>query len=168
MTLRFIYLGIAALISTASLAADSDQRLEYGLFTGAAPISATPVEPRPGKDEVLLLQFWASWCHSCGSLMWDMDELVGQNPGINYIAVSLDDEFADARDYIVKHQLYEKYSDRYFVDSDKQLSLSLGVETVPSILLVDSAGTILVRKAGHLNGADLREFVTAIHAIPKQ
>ena len=162
MSFRVLYISVAVLISAAGMAADTKQRLDFDLLNEPVAISATPADPRPGTNEVLLLQFWASWCHSCASLMWDMDELVSQNAGVNYIAVSLDDEFSDAKDYIIKHKLYDKYSDRYFVDSDKRLSVSLGVETVPSIMLVDGDGNILVRKAGHLNGADLRDFVTAI------
>ena len=95
--------------------------------------------------------------------MWDMDELVSQNEGVSYVAVSIDDETDDARTYIRKHRLYSKYSDRYFVDVEKALSGSLDITTVPTILLVDDQGNVLVRKSGHLNGADLRDFVVAMN-----
>ena len=153
------------LISALSVAASADQdipRVDFELFDGVQSIGDGAVDPRPGEGETLLLQFWASWCHSCSSLMWDMDELVTANDGVHYVAVSIDDVPDDARVYIRKHRLYEKYSDRYFLDSDKQLSQSLGVNTVPSIFLVDSDGTVLVRKSGHLNSADLRDFVTGM------
>ena len=174
MTIRSTGLTVAvliSLISVAVLASDSgaplDPLLNYELLTRVTPIGTSATELRPAEDEMLLLQFWASWCRSCGSLMFDMDKLVSQNPDMKYVAVSLDDEFAAAENYIRKHKLYAKYADRYFVDTDKQFSLSLGVESVPSILLVDPSGTVLVKKFGHLNSADLHEFVTAVRAVPQ-
>ena len=166
MFIRSTYLSLAVLMSGAVLASDADPRLDYDLFAAVTPIGKSAIELRPANGEILLLQFWASWCHSCGTIMWDMDELVSQNPGMKYIAVSLDDKITDAKDYIRKHSLFEKYSDRYYIDEDKQFSISLGVESVPSILLVDGNGKILVKKSGHLNSADLQEFVSAFHAVP--
>jgi thiol-disulfide isomerase/thioredoxin len=159
---RLILVVAAFLLVASVVASDDGQRLDFALFESAEPIGEGSIDPRPLAGNTLLLQFWASWCHSCGSLMWDMDELATANDGVTYVAVSIDDAVEDARTYIRKHRLYEKYSDRYFVDSGKALSGSLDVTTVPTIFLVDAAGNVLVRKSGHLNGADLREFVIAM------
>ena len=108
------------------------------------------------------MQFWASWCHSCGSIMWDMDDLVSRFGNVKYAAVSLDEQVSDAADYIRRHPLYEKYRGRYFTDDAKTLSSSLEIATVPTILLVDSHGRILVRKQGHLNSDDLKDLSVAM------
>ena len=160
---RLIVFFAALLLSAAGLASDTGQRLDYALFGAAQPIGDGAIDPRPAEGETLLLQFWASWCHSCASLMWDMDELVSRNDGVGYVAVSIDDDAEAARDYIRKHRLYAKYANRYFVDAGKALSGSLGVVTVPTILLVNRDGDVLVRKSGHLNAADYRDFVTAMN-----
>jgi thiol-disulfide isomerase/thioredoxin len=164
--LRPLYLGLVVVISGAASAGDPEGRVDYDLFAAVTPIGESAADLRPASGEILLLQFWASWCQSCGTIMWDMDELVRQNPGLKYVAVSLDDEIDKARNYIRKHSLYEKYSGQYFYDSDKQFSRSIGVETVPAILLVDENGKLLVQKFGHLNSTDLQEFVVAIQAAP--
>jgi thiol-disulfide isomerase/thioredoxin len=166
MFIRSTYLCLTILISGTVVASDSDPRVDYDVFAGVTPIGESAVILRPANGETVLLQFWASWCHSCGSIMWDMDKLVTQNPGVKYIAVSLDDELADAQNYIRKHSLYKKYSDRYFFDSGKQFSTSIGVSSVPTIVLVDGDGKILVQKFGHLNSADLQDFVSAVRAAP--
>jgi len=153
----------ALLLAASGTANEAGQRVDFALFESAEPIGDGSIDPRPAKGNTLLLQFWASWCHSCGSLMWDMDDLASDNEGVSYVAVSIDDEVQDARTYIRKHSLYEKYSDRYFVDSEKALSRLLDVTTVPTIMLVDAEGNVLVRKSGHLNGADLRDFVIAMN-----
>jgi thiol-disulfide isomerase/thioredoxin len=156
---RLLTITAVLMLTATGVADEGDHRVDFALFDSVMAIGEGAADPKPGEGDTLLLQFWASWCHSCGSLMWDMDELVSQNDGVRYVAVSIDDEADDARTYIRKHRLYEKYRDRYFVDTDKLLSESLSVTTVPSILLVDNEGTVLVRKSGHLNSADLRDFV---------
>lgn len=163
---RSLFLGVAV-VSTLLAAGvhASDRAVEFGQFDVIAPIGEGAVDPRPADGEILLLQFWASWCHSCGSLMWDIDEIVSRSDGVKYVAVSLDDEPSAAAGYIRKHKLYTKYADRYFIDTGKALSTSLGVETVPSILLVSGNGDVLLSKSGHLNSSDLGDIVAVIRNL---
>jgi thiol-disulfide isomerase/thioredoxin len=137
-------------------------RVDFDLLDGIQPLGEAGAVPDAPTDGVLLLQFWASWCHSCGSLMWDLDDILSANAGVSYLAVSLDEESEPAASYIRKHKLYDKYKDRYFIDLDRTLSTSLGIETVPSILVVAPGGDILLYKSGHLNSTDLGEIVGAI------
>ena len=145
-----------------SLAGESPARFDAELLRSVTPIDAASYDPRPGDGELLLMQFWASWCHSCGSIMWDMDDLIGRFGNVKYVAVSLDEQVSDAADYIRQHPLYEKYRGRYFADDAKTLSSLLEIATVPTILLVDNHGRILVRKQGHLNSDDLKDLSLAM------
>ena len=162
---RFLVAG--TVITLIALGSDVRAALsvDFSLFDSVEPIGEGAVDPRPEAGEVLLLQFWASWCHSCGALMWDLDDIVDRDDRVKYVAVSLDDEASDAASYIRKHRLFEKYANRYFVDSDKRLSAALDVETVPSILLVTTDGSVLLAKSGHLNSTDLNDIVSAIRGI---
>jgi thiol-disulfide isomerase/thioredoxin len=117
------------------------------------------------RGKPMLLQFWASWCHSCSSIMFDLDELLVQYPNTDYLAISLDDERDDALRYIEKHALYKKYNNQYFIDSDKLLSTTLGIETVPTVILLDADGNEVVRRSGHLNGTDLLHLSTGMKWI---
>lgn len=166
MLIRIIQACLAIVLSAAALADDTGRRVDDGLLASLEPIAEGAASPRPAEGDTTLLQFWASWCHSCGTLMWDMDEIVSRNTGIRYLAVSIDDESADAREYIRKHGLYEKYAGHYFVDADKRLAESLGVSTVPTIFLVGRDGDVLLRKSGHLNSADFRDLVSAARSSP--
>ena len=159
---RLIALLAATLLAAVAAADEAGQRVDFDLFETAQAIGDGRIEPRPGDGETLLLQFWASWCHSCGTLMWDMDELVSRHDGLRYVAVSIDDDPTAARVYIRKHSLFEKYHDRYFVDAEKALSTSLDVRTVPTIMVVNHDGRVLARKSGHLNAADFQDIVTAM------
>jgi thiol-disulfide isomerase/thioredoxin len=160
--LRYLLPLLTGLLLAAPAALASADSVDFALLDDVLPIGEDTIDPRPAAGEVLLLQFWASWCHSCGSLMWDMDDIASRHENVRYIAVSLDDDADAARAYIRKHKLYSKYSDRYFVDAGKTLASSLDIETVPSILVVSVAGDVSLRKSGHLNSSDLRDIVTAI------
>ncbi len=169
MSLRVARLIITSLLASATLGAASlaaDATVDFALFDDVSPLGEAESSPGAPDEGLLLMQFWASWCHSCGSLMWDMDDIVSRNEGVSYLAVSLDDDPDAARRYIRKHKLYPKYQDRYFLDGEKRLSASLGIETVPSILVVTPAGEVLLHKSGHLNSTDLKDIVGAIRQQP--
>ncbi len=164
---RSLFAGVAVLVClTAASAHAAGPVLDFSRLDGAEPIGSGKVNPRPEANQVLLLQFWASWCHSCASLMWDMDDIASRDERVKYVAVSLDDEPSDAAAYIQKHQLFEKYADRYFIDTTKSLSASLGIETVPTVLLVSADGRVLLTKSGHLNSTDLNDIMTALREHP--
>jgi thiol-disulfide isomerase/thioredoxin len=117
------------------------------------------------KDKPLLLQFWASWCHSCGTIMWDMDKLVSQHSHVAYAAVSIDKDFADASTYLKKHALAKKYADNYFFDTGGKLTNFYQVKSVPTIILLDQNDNICFRTTGHLNSDDLFELSNTMKKI---
>ena len=164
--LRLITCCLLVPLACASPVIAGNSSVDFDLLAEVRPLGEADGAPDAPREGVLLLQFWASWCHSCGSLMWDMDDIVSSNDSVSYLAVSLDDDTQAAESYIRKHKLYSKYKDRYFVDGNKELSASLGIETVPSILVVSPAGDVLLHKSGHLNSTDLRDIVGAIRQQP--
>ncbi len=152
-------LAVGLLCSSGALA--DTAAVDFERFESLEPLGDSTALAAAPQDGVLLLQFWASWCHSCGALMWDMDELVSGNEQVSYLAVSLDDDPKAADAYVRRLPVAEKHPGSYFLDENKALAASLGVETVPSILLVTPDGEVLVHKTGHLNSSDLQAFVRA-------
>jgi thiol-disulfide isomerase/thioredoxin len=120
---------------------------------GGNTLTAAELRGRP-----VLLQFWASWCGSCGSLMWDLDELTRGLPDVVYLAVSVDDDAAAPRAYLERHPLFGLHPRRFWFDTSAALKRSLAVEAVPLIVLLDASGRELLRHAGHMNSADLQRF----------
>lgn len=151
---------VAGVLAVSTAWADAT-KVDFGLFEVLSPLDDSGMVAQAPEDGVLLLQFWASWCHSCGALMWDLDELVSGNAQVSYLAVSLDDDAEAADRYVARLPVAERHPGSYFLDGDKRLAGSLGVESVPSILLVTPEGEVLVHKTGHLNSTDLQAFVQA-------
>ncbi|MCJ8274812.1 MAG: TlpA family protein disulfide reductase [Psychrosphaera sp.] len=101
-----------------------------------------------------LLQFWASWCHSCAGFMYDLDQITAatQSP---YFAISIDDKFIDAKNYLAKIPLYKKHTNRFWFDQQSKLKQSLNITTVPTVVIIDHQGMPIWRTSGHLNSDDL-------------
>ncbi len=147
-------------IAVAAVSDDDRLPLAQLQSLGHADGRAAEFQGRP-----VLLQFWASWCHSCSSIMFDLDELLQLYPDTDYLAVSMDEKRDDALQYIQKHALYKKYNDQYFIDSDKILATKLGVETVPTVILFDAERNEVVRRSGHLNSNDLLQLSAGMKSI---
>jgi len=112
-----------------------------------------------------LIQFWASWCHSCGTIMYDIDKLLTQHKGVSYVAISMDENRSDAETYLKKHSLYSKYESNFFYDADQQLAMHYSVYAVPTLILLDSNGIECMRTKGHLTGDDLFKMSTAMAGL---
>lgn len=127
------------------------------------PLREQPLEPLAGRP--VLVQFWASWCGSCGSIMWELDELQRAYPQTAYLAVSTDEKLEPARQYAQKHALYERRSESFVFDTGAQWATALAVNTVPTIVLLDPQGRVLHRHLGHLNSADIQTFRKQMAAL---
>lgn len=99
--------------------------------------------------KVVLLNIWATWCAPCREEMPTLDSLQAQLGGEQFevVALSIDHSGRDAvekfyRDISIKHL-------RMYIDPSTLATATLGIEGVPTTLLVDREG----REIGRLVGA---------------
>jgi thiol-disulfide isomerase/thioredoxin len=122
------------------------------------------------KGQPLLIQFWASWCRSCSGISNELERLVlpyqkSKSARLHFLSVSIDESTAEAQK-TVEQRKSTFLSQHAFHDSHKHLSTSLKIESVPTIVLVDRDGTILLRKEGHLSASEYLEIKDAISSLP--
>lgn len=128
-------------------------------FSSAAPtaldLSSTKVQtlesaPVTLKEkftgDLLLLDFWASWCSPCKESLPFYQELQKKfSPqGLQVLAISVDDEAKDATRFIKKNKL----SLNFLWDPQGALARSLGIQSLPATLLLDKSGKILFQEKG--------------------
>ncbi|MDX8397289.1 MAG: TlpA disulfide reductase family protein [Mariprofundaceae bacterium] len=99
------------------------------------------------QGEVILLNFWATWCPPCRQEMPSMIALSEkyQDQGLKLVAVSVDRDKAALEKFVSEYQL------PFLVlhDADSSVAASYGVFRYPETFLIDKQG----RVQAHLMGA---------------
>lgn len=124
--------------------------LAFGLPVSGFPEQPAITPPWPSLDhargKVVLLDFWASWCAPCRkSLPW-LDELQKRyrDAGLEVIAVNVDKDRKLAEAFLARIPL----SLRLEFDPDGRVAEALGVQAMPTSILIDRSGTIRQRYRG--------------------
>lgn len=97
------------------------------------------------KGQVILLNFWASWCPPCIQEMPDLEGLAQDMKGLPFklIALSADQDWAAIQNVLGKQELSMKvYRDPSV--QDKQ-HLRYGTEKLPETYVIDKEGRVRLR-----------------------
>lgn len=123
-------------------------------ITGTTPDGKTiSISEYAGKDKVILVDFWASWCGPC---IKEMPNVVAayqkyKSKGFEIVGISLDDDKSKWTAAIKNlNMAWPQMSDLKGWDS--QLSAPYNVTSIPYTVLIDKDGTIV---AENLRGQEL-------------
>ena len=118
------------------------------------------------KGQVILLDFWASWCGPCKKSFPAMQELhkhfAGQ--GVVVIAVNVDEKRADMERFL-------RGMDVSFTtvrDADRKLVAAADVATMPTSFVIDHAGKIRYVHRGFLGDQTVKEYREQIVRLLKE
>jgi peroxiredoxin len=91
------------------------------------------------RGQVVLVNFWATWCNTCVIEMASMERLVEKERGKNFrlLAVSVDDDWAAIRKFFAKGTPLD-----VLLDTSRDVPKKWGTEQFPESFLVDKDGTI--------------------------
>ena len=117
------------------------------------------------RGEVVMINFWASWCGPCRQEMPLLNRLHEQyrKAGFTLLGVNVDDQPQAARD--MARQLGVGFP--VLFDSDKQVSRRYDVDAMPSTLLIDRAGKVRYVHRGFRPGYEAR-YEAQIKELLKQ
>lgn len=111
----------------------------------------SPIRLSDYKGRVVLLDFWATWCHGCKTeIPWYMDfENEYRNSGLTVIGVSMDEDGWKS----VKPFIKEEKMNYTVVIGNDVLAKQYGLTSMPLTLLIDRNGRIADSHAGIVDKA---------------
>jgi peroxiredoxin len=117
------------------------------------------------RGDVVMINFWATWCGPCRQEMPLLDELYGryQRVGFNLLGVNIDDDSRRAMQMIDELGV----SFPVLFDSRKEVSELYDVEAMPVTVLVDREGTIRYIHHGYKPGYE-EKYLNQIRSLLRE
>ncbi len=133
-SIRFI-----AFLMTLFLAAPMAHAIQYEWYDGKGV--AHSLKAFQGKS--VILHFWASWCAPCRKELPELAVWRTQHPSVPFAAISLDQNLADARNYLNQQHLPFPP-----LVGNMNEAMQLGVRGLPTTIIIGEDGKIRQRLLG--------------------
>ncbi len=158
-------LGAILLIFTASGLASSS--LEGQVAPDFVLKSATGENLRLSefRGDVVMINFWATWCGPCRQEMPLLDDLYGryQRVGFSLLGVNIDDDSRRAMKMVQELGI----SFPVLFDENKEVSKLYAVEAMPVTILVDREGRVRHVHHGYKPGYE-EKYLTEIRSLLRE
>jgi thiol-disulfide isomerase/thioredoxin len=123
----------------------------FTLLTPPVPAPETTFQDADGQSvtlgtfrgRVVLLNFWATWCAPCVREMPSLDRLQARFEGAGLTVVAVSEDFAGlpvVRPFLERLKLGHL---KIYLDIDFALSKALGIQGLPTTLLIDRQGRLV-------------------------
>ena len=117
------------------------------------------------RGDVVMINFWATWCGPCRQEMPLLDELYGryQRVGFNLLGVNIDDDSRRAMSMV--NELGINFP--VLFDEDKKVSKLYEVEAMPLTILLDREGTVRHVHHGYQPGYE-QKYLNEIRSLLRE
>lgn len=111
------------------------------------------------KGKVVLLNFWATWCHGCKTeIPWYVDfQSTYSAAGLSVIGVSMDESWKPVLPFVQEQKV------QYLIAlGNEDLSKQYGVSSMPVSLLIDREGRIAEAHVGVVDKTSFEQDITTL------
>jgi peroxiredoxin len=117
------------------------------------------------RGDVVMINFWATWCGPCRQEMPLLDALYGryQRVGFQLLGVNIDDDSGKALGMVEELGV----SFPVLFDAEKSVSRQYQVEAMPVTVIVDRSGTVRYIHQGYKPGYE-EQYLTEIRALLRE
>jgi peroxiredoxin len=153
----------AAALAVPALAADPTGAPAPQFSLGAR--SGTNVSLAQYRGQVVMLNFWASWCGPCRQEMPLLDSIYTKykRMGFTLIGVNVEPDSKAANDWLKQTPV----SFPILYDKESKVSRMYDVEGMPSTVIIDRAGKVRVLHRGYKPG-DENEYLDSIRTLVRE
>jgi peroxiredoxin len=157
MNLRLLsYAPRTAAIIALWLAAAASQSAASALTSGPAPdftlhsMAGSNLRLMEQRGQVVMLNFWASWCGPCRQEMPQLDRLYEKYhaAGFQLLGVNVDEDIHNATGASSKLGVHFPV----LLDTEKKVSRLYDLSTMPSTVLIDRDGRVRYIHRGYRDG----------------
>jgi cytochrome c biogenesis protein CcmG/thiol:disulfide interchange protein DsbE len=158
--LAVVFAAVAAVVAVLSTGLGRDPSVTTSPLVGrAAPeftlarLDGPAVTLSKLKGQVVVINFWASWCAECHDEQPALDQTWQRyrDSGVVVLGVDFEDTADGARDYV--HDSGLSYP--VVEDKDSRIALAYGIRGIPETFVVDRTGRIVDRVIGRVDAAQL-------------
>jgi peroxiredoxin len=163
--------GILTVLRAAALAATLAVSSLVGASSSLAPSFALPsrsgdtVTLEKYKGQVVMLNFWASWCGPCRHEMPLLDQMYKRYSALGFTLVGVNVE-ADTKD-AEKWLAQTPVTFPVVFDKENKVSKLYDVNAMPSSVFIDRKGNVRYLHRGYKDG-DEGEYLNQIRALLKE
>ncbi len=140
-------LTFAVLFQANSKSADSKTNLASLPFAAAIPLQkGAPLQLKDLQSQVVLLDFWASWCEPCKEALPHYAEMEKKykSRGLKVVGINEDSSSIERESFLKKMNLHFPL----YEDKDQAFVKALGVEALPTLVIFNSSGKVIQRLEG--------------------
>jgi thiol-disulfide isomerase/thioredoxin len=160
-TLFSLPILLAALAFTACGATPGDgpvmaaEKADFRLETLEGPHTGPPDFP----DQVVVVDFWATWCTPCRAQAAILEELHAEwaDDGVQFLAVDVAEERSTVEEFVQQNP----FPYPVLLDPEDELSADLGLMALPTLMVVDRDGQVIYFEAGVVDKPRLEELLRA-------
>ncbi len=165
-TFHRIALAFTLALCSAALAAKQSATLPSNGARKPAPdftltdATGAPLQLSVLKGKVVVLDFWATWCHGCKiEIPWYMEfQKKYKSQGLVVIGVSMDEDgWKSVEPYLAKHPINYPIA-----IGDSELAKRYNVEALPVTLLIDRDGNIAATHAGMVHKSSFERQILSL------
>ena len=161
---RLVLLGILATLTSLNPVVASDGGVQAPDFTLQAR-SGDPISLAALRGQVVMINFWASWCGPCRQEFPILDQIHRKYRPLGFamLGINVEPETPDAERFLASTPV----GFPILFDRNNAVSRKFGVSGMPTTVLVDRKGRIRWLHQAYKPG-DENEYISQIRAILKE
>jgi cytochrome c biogenesis protein CcmG/thiol:disulfide interchange protein DsbE len=151
--LGVVVIGVLALVAVLTAALNRPSAVAESPLVGRqapdfrlAGLNGPPVQLSNLRGQVVVVNFWASWCAECRVEQQALEDTWKRfrDSGVVVVGVDFQDQSEDAQQYLAD----ARTSYPVVRDADSSTALAFGLRGVPETFVVDPAGRVVDRVIG--------------------